>query len=269
MEYTFKIADEKDLEFTDEIEKEALPIIDPYYKKNISIFKEEIEGDLIVAYDEDYPIGMGRFSYHPDGSMWLETVRVRPDYQRKKIGTGIYEKYLQIAKDNNIKTIRLYTEGFNEKSMNLTNKMGFSIILKYDYFSLKAPEGQKDLNGFLVAKDLDKVMDFIEKNPWTDLMCINNVFYETNRQNIKWFIDRDMVYTKGDSLMLVGARHNRNSIAYIGYMAGDYKDCIKSAILMNPGKTISAGISKNDPELVKYFEDFEQKYDLVVSEKIL
>ena len=267
--YTYRIAVEEDLRFTDEIEKEALPIIDPYYKNNIGIFKGEIDGDLIMVYDGCYPVAMGRYSFHPDGTMWLETVRVRPTYQGKHIGTGIYEKYLEAAKENNIKTIRLYTEGFNEKSMGLTKKMGYKIIQKYDYYSMKVADGEKDTLGFEVEEDLDKIMDLVEKNPWTDMICINNVFYDLNRENLKWFVKRKMFYSKGDNLLLVGARHNRASVAYIGYMAGDYKECIDAAIAMNPGKTLSAGISKNNKDLGQYFKDFEKRYDLVVSEKNL
>jgi len=267
--YKYKIAEESDLEFTDEIEKQALPIIDPYYRNNIDIFDGEIDGDLIMVYDEDYAVGMGRFSFHPDGTMWLETVRVRPDYQNKHIGTGIYERYLQQAKEQGIKIIRLYTESFNEKSMGLTKKMGYKIIQKYDYYSLKSEEKEADNKGFSLEKDLDKIMKIMKDNPWTDMICINNVFYEVNRENIQWFMDRDMIYSKDDSLLIVGARHNRDSVAYIGYMAGDIEDCINTAIAMNPGKTISAGISKNNTELGKYFQAFEKRYDLVVSEKIL
>lgn len=265
--YIYKIADANDLEFTDEIEKEALPIIDPYYRNNIKIFDEEIDGDLIMVYEGDYAVGMGRYSIHPDGTMWLETVRVRPDYQEKGIGTGIYEKYLEAAKEKSIKTIRLYTESFNEKSMALTKKMGYTIIQKYDYYSLKSEDNQADTNGFELENDIDKVMNIINQNPWTDMICINNVFYEVNEDNLKWFIDMEMIYTKDDSLMIVGARHNRDSVAYIGYMAGDIEDCINSAISMYPGKTVSAGISKNNNILGKYFDSFEKRYDLVVSEK--
>lgn len=268
-EYIYKIASEKDLKYTDEIEKQALPIIDPYYKNNIEIFNGEIKGELIMVYDGDYPVGMGRYSFHPDGSMWLETVRVRPDYQSKHIGTGIYEKYMNIAKENDIKAIRLYTESFNEKSMGLTKKMGYKIIQKYDYYSIEAPEEKADNMGFAIEKDLNKIMDIMDENPWTDMICINNVFYKPTRENIKWFMEKDLFYSKDDNLLLVGARHNRDSVAYIGYMAGDYKECIDVAIKMNPGKTISAGISKNNKNLGKYFEDFEKRYDLVVSEQIL
>ncbi|MDO5028576.1 MAG: GNAT family N-acetyltransferase [Bacillota bacterium] len=268
-EYIYRIAVEEDLKYTDEIEKQALPIIDPYYKNNIHIYKGEIDGDLIMVYDDSYPVGMGRYSFHPDGTMWLETVRVRPDYQGKHIGTGIYERYMEAAKENKVKIIRLYTEGFNEKSMGLTKKMGYKIIQKYDYYSIKAPEGQADSLGFEVEKDLDKIMDIMTKNPWTDMICINNVFYDVNRENMEWFMKRDMFYSKGDALLLVGARHNRDSVAYIGYMSGNYEECIEAAIKMNPGKTVSAGISKNNPDLGKYFSDFEKRYDLVVSEQII
>lgn len=270
--FTYRIATKDDLQFTDEIEKQALPIINPYYRENYQIFTEEIPGDLIIAFDDDYPVGMGRYSFHPDGSMWLETVRVRPDYQRMGIGTGIYEKYLEVAKEQDIDLVRLYTEGFNEKSMALTTKMGFKIIQKYDYYSLAADaEGREadkaDTHGFVVEKDLDKVMGVIETQPWIDLICMNNVFYEPSRANMAWFVERGMFYRDGDSLMLVGARHNRDSVAYIGYMAGDYQACVEAAISMNPGKTVSAGISKNNPNLGQYFSNFEKRYDLVVSEK--
>lgn len=268
--FTYKIATLDDLKFTDEIEKQALPIIDPYYKENIDIFTSEIDGDLIMVYDGDYAVGMGRYSFHPDGTMWLETVRVRPDYQRLGIGTGIYENYLKKAKENNVKKIRLYTEDFNEKSMALTKKMGYKIILKYDYYSLKCPDGNIDSKGFKVEKDLDKVMDIIEKNPWQDLLCINNVFFEQNRANIGWFLDRDMVYVNGNDMMILGARHNRKSVSYIMYMTGDYEKIVDAAISLSPSKTLSIGISKNDKKnLSKYFKDFEKRYGLVVSEKNL
>ncbi len=267
--YTYKIATRDDLAFTDEIEKEALPIIDPYYRNNIDIYDGEIEGDLIMVYEDDYPVGMGRYSFHPDKTMWLETVRVRPDYQRKGIGKGIYENYLKAAIDKGVKTIRLYTEGFNEKSMGLTKKMGYAIIKKYDYYSLKVEDGQVDNMGFVLEKDLDKVMEFINANPWTDMICINNVFYEVNPENIQWFIDRDMVYVNDNSLMILGARHNRKSVNYIGYMGGDYEECVKAAVSMSKGKTLSIGISKDNANLGKYFSVFEKRYDLVVSEKIL
>lgn len=267
--FIFKIATRDDLEYTDEIEKEALPILDPYYRKNIDIYTNEIKGDLIIVYDKDYPVAMGRYSFHPDGSMWLETVRVREKYQRRGIGQGIYEKYLEKAKENNIKTIRLYTEGFNEKSMALTKKMGYKIILRYDYFSYKCPDKKVDYNGFEIEKDLDKIMSIIADNPWQDLICINNVFYEQNRENIKWFMDRDMIFTKGNNLMIVGARHNRDNLSYIGYMTGDVDEMIESAISISPNKTLSIGISQNDNKLSKHFANFEKRYDLVVSEKIL
>lgn len=269
--YTYKIATEADLAYTDEIEKEALPIIEPYYRKNIQIFGEEIEGELIIVYDGDYPVGMGRYSLHPDQTMWLETVRVRPSHQRKGIGKGIYERYLEAAQKAGVKTVRLYTEGFNEKSMGLTQKMGYKIIQKYDYYSLKQEPSTAaaKMNGFARVSELDEVMDYIQDHPWTEFLCMNNVFYEVNRANLQWFLDQGMIYRKEDSLMIVGARHNKDSVAYLAYMAGDYAACVEAAVAMNPGKTVSAGISKKNAELGKYFSDFEKRYDLVVSEKNL
>lgn len=285
--YTIRLAGPKDLAFTDELEKEALPIIDPYYRKNIEIFTEEIPGDLVMVFDGEEALGMGRYSFHPDGTMWLETVRVRPDHQGQGIGTAIYEKYLDVAREKGVKTVRLYTESFNEKSMALTKKMGFSIILRYDYYSKLAQdvskssqnvpeESQKvpvesqdvpgDALGFRVEKDLDGVMETLRENPWTDLLCMNNVFYEGNEANIRWFLDRGMVYRKGESLMICGARHNRDSVAYLAYLTGNRAACVQAALAMNHGKTLSAGISKGDPTVGKYFKDFEKRYDLVVSE---
>lgn len=55
----------------------------------------------------------------------------------------------------------------------------------------------------------------------------------------------------------------------LAYLSGDPEACIQAAKAMNPGKTLSAGIPQNDSVLGKYFNEFEKRYDLIVSEKRL
>ena len=44
------------------------------------------QGEMILAIEEELPVGMGQYSVLPDGSGWLEILRVHKDYQRKGAG---------------------------------------------------------------------------------------------------------------------------------------------------------------------------------------
>lgn len=264
--FDIKIAKEADLVFTDEIESEALPSLEPYYKNNFDIFEIEIPGELLMVYHGDYPVAMGRYSIHPDHTMWLETLRVRPDYQRMGIGQMLYNEFFKITGGNGISLIRMYTEDFNTKSQNLASKMGFSRHSTYRYYISQdnSTRGSLDLDP---CKDIDFVMRTLKENPWPNLLCINNVFYQANIDNIGWMVESGMVFEISGEIIILGARHNKDSHLYIAYMSKPCDDLIKFAQSKATGKTLALATSLDfDNGLL---EDFDRSYDLLVYEKHL
>ena len=83
MDFTVKIAGYNDLPEADRVERETMSNV---YLSDAWHYFQSLGGGLVCVYDGDKMIGIGRFSVLPDGSGWLETLRVIPEYQNKGAG---------------------------------------------------------------------------------------------------------------------------------------------------------------------------------------
>ena len=55
------------------------------------------KGGLVTVYnEEDHMIGIGRFTVLYDGSGWLETLRISPEWQGQGAGKMIYKEYQRL-----------------------------------------------------------------------------------------------------------------------------------------------------------------------------
>ena len=67
------------------VEEETLPN-SCYLRDNSDYFLNQTKGELTLVLSGDEPVGIGKLSLLPDGSGWLETLRVRPDWQGRRKG---------------------------------------------------------------------------------------------------------------------------------------------------------------------------------------
>ena len=95
MEFTVKLATYDDRAEAVRVESETLP--NATYLNDAWHYFNSLGGGLVCVYHGDKMIGIGRFSVLPDGTGWLETLRVVPEYQRKGAGKEIYIKWLELA----------------------------------------------------------------------------------------------------------------------------------------------------------------------------
>lgn len=90
-------------------------------------------------------VGVGKYTILPDGTGWLEGLRVHKDYRGLKIARGISEYLLNIAKDEiaigNVKNIGFGTHITNMESISLMSKMNFKLEKRF----------------LIVVKNFDKV----------------------------------------------------------------------------------------------------------------
>jgi GNAT superfamily N-acetyltransferase len=98
-----------------------------------------------VDTDKNSVVGLGKYSVLPDGSGWLEGLRVHKDYRGLKIARTISDRLLSHAKDElnmgNIKRIGFGTHLTNVESRSMMEKNNFnllqkSIIISKDYETL-------------------------------------------------------------------------------------------------------------------------------------
>lgn len=272
MKFTTRVATIDDLENLCEIEKSATPSL-LYIEENAKFFFEESPGEIyVVDNGEGYLVGMGRYTTLPDGSGWLETLRVHKDFQGMGAGKLIYKEYLKYAKENNAPAIRMYTERNNVRSKGLAELNGFGPAAELANYDIEVPQ---DISGEFKLQQVKNVEELdLEsiKNEWGNLIALNRTFYEINEENIQWMIDQGMVYKDGESLLIFGARMLKERGQFIALAMGDLDYLVKSALIkakdMNAKKLFVVFPYENS-EFINVMENmnFNKIYNLLVMEK--
>ena len=126
MEFTVKLATYDDRAEAVRVESETLP--NATYLNDAWHYFNSLGGGLVCVYHGDKMIGIGRFSVLPDGTGWLETLRVVPEYQRKGAGKEIYKKWLELAKELKCPSMAMFTGETNAASSGLAELYGLRTI---------------------------------------------------------------------------------------------------------------------------------------------
>lgn len=121
----------------------------------------EDTGFFLAAVDKESNrvLAFGKYSVFPDGTGWLEGLRVHSSFRGLKISNEITDRLLDIAKrdlsEGIIKRIAYSTHGTNKQSIHLMGERGFKLKERY-------------ITVFKDFKDIDTTMDIKEFNerPW-------------------------------------------------------------------------------------------------------
>ncbi len=230
MEFTVKVAGYNDLPEADRVERETMG--NYVYLSDAWHYFESLGGGLVCVYDGDKMIGIGRFSVLPDGSGWLETLRVVPEYQRKGAGKLIYKKWLEIAKEYNCPSMAMFTGTTNLASSGLAELYGLKTIGHHKGYHLTDLTGGNP-HGF-VHTTWQRAVELIlpKKEEYNDYMCFNRTFHHVNEANAKAFACEGKVFEdkESGSFIVCGARFQHQVALHIAMMGGDYDKCIDFAI---------------------------------------
>ena len=193
-----------------EAEKKATPRLS-YLGAVYDDWREEPEGALLVAEHDKEVVAVGKFTVVPDGSAWLEALRVRPDRQGLGIGKAFYERFLALAEEKKIHTLRMYTGVKNETSRGLAERFGFSLAAQFSGFTFpldKKPVEEAEGNFVsLTPKEAAKKAPKMQKN-WGPYAVMNRTFYKTSVELMSDWAGRGFVYAdeKTGALAVLGAR---------------------------------------------------------------
>ena len=190
MDFTVKLAAYEDLEEAVKVEKETMG--DYVYLEDAWHYFNSLDGGLVCVYHEDKMVGIGRFSVLPDGSGWLETLRVTPEYQRKGIGREIYKKYVELAQLNNCPSMAMFTGVSNVASSTLAEIFGLRTAAQHRGYHLTDLECGNP-HGF-VHTGWQRAIELIlpMKEEYNNYMSFNRTFYRINEANAKQFALRPL-----------------------------------------------------------------------------
>ena len=235
MEIVLRKARREDLEDVILVESKATPNLS-YVEAVWALFMSDEVGEFGVAEADGEVVACGKFTVVPDGSAWLETLRVVPEYQGLGIGKRFYERFYGLARRRGVPTMRMYTDLRNAVSRGLAELYGFRLAATYRGASL--PCVQRNIppsgGGFRLVSDPERavalLMPFRER--WTGFLVMNRTFFSITPALCSYLVEKEMVYEDpaSGSVVTVGARFLPERAFHIGVFGGDMDRCLGFAL---------------------------------------
>ena len=249
MEIVLRKATEEDRESVIAVETKATPSLS-YVPRVFDMFNSDEEGEFLVAEADGEVVACGKFTVVPDGSAWLETLRVIPAYQGLGIGKRFYERFFEIARDKGVKTMRMYTGLRNVVSKGLAERFGFRIAAARRGAWLHCRSGESEnllpvAESFQLVASAERAVDLLmpQCTRWEDFLVMNRTFYALTPALCADLAEKGQVYEDPEtgSVITLGARFMPETALHIGVFAGDPGACL--------GFALSQGIAQESERL--------------------
>jgi ribosomal protein S18 acetylase RimI-like enzyme len=205
-----------------------------YVPDVFDMFTSDARGEFFLAELGGTVVACAKFTAQPDGTGWLETLRVIPEVQGRGIGKKLYERYFDIARREGIHTLRMYTGVTNAVSKGLAEHFGFTLeqtFLGYSR-SLSASAIQQTARGFVAVADAARAAELLMPHAamWHDFVVMNRTFYKLTPALCAHLVTQKQVYVDGsENVVVLGARFSPQQALHIGMFAGDANACLQFA----------------------------------------
>lgn len=202
-----------------------------YVKHVWDMFINDDEGDWSVDLLDGKIMGCGKYSILPDGSAWLETLRVVPEAQGNGLGKRLYEHWLKLSEEKGVKAMRMYTGVKNVVSEGLAKKYGLSLAQTFHGVKMPVPKFEAE-STFKKIEDVSEATKLLlplgEK--WGNWLVMNRTYHKWSPELCRWLTENGMVYTDDEgNVVVMGARFMKNYQLHIGLFDGDIKKCLDFA----------------------------------------
>ena len=234
MEIVLRRAEPRDRDKAIWVESKSTPNLS-YVPHVWDTFMNDADGDWSVAELDGEVVGCGKYSLLPDGSAWLETLRVIPERQGLGIGRRLYEHWFRLARGQGVKTMRMYTGTGNVVSKGLAERYGLRVAGTYKEARMPCAKGAPEsAPGFRQVRDPKKAEGLIMplSGKWGGFLVMNRTFYRFTPELCRYLAANGMVYAEPEtgSVVTLGARFMPQDALHLGVLKGDLHACLDFAM---------------------------------------
>ncbi len=160
-------------------------------------------GLLLVVEDGGRKIAMSHVAMCPDGKgMWLEGVRVHPDYRRSNIATDLIAKMIQYGLQKGARQASAIVDVTNVASQRMMEKNGFEIVSRWAYYVAGGrPRRKKSAARLATADELNDVWRYLQNSEIYRLSAKRYVkswhWYALDKKVLRNFIKEKSVVVTG------------------------------------------------------------------------
>jgi len=228
-------ARQEDREKVIEVESKSTPNLS-YVPDVFDMFVSDEVGEFSVAEMDGEVVGCGKYTVLPDGSVWLETLRVIPERQGRGAGKSFYERWFERARLQGVKTMRMYTGLRNVVSKGLAERYGLSLAETFRGASLSCKPGA-DLvftGDFTLVENPERATSLLMplSEEWGGFHVMNRTFFRLTPALCSHLVEEGMVYEDPStrSVITLGARFQPEKVLHIGVFGGDAEACLGFAL---------------------------------------
>ena len=227
--------DQNDREKLIEVESKSTPNL-RYVPHVYELFANDPRGEFTIAEIAGEVVGCAKFTVLPDGTAWVETLRVVPEYQGLGVGKRLYQQFFEVAKSENILTMRMYTGINNVVSKGLAEHFGFK--LESTFLGASRPVDKTtsptQKHNFAPVSDPAVATSLLmaHQDDWNGFLVMNRTFYKLTPSLCVHLAKEGCVYadTTTGSTIVLGARFMPEQALHIGHFYGNAEACINFAI---------------------------------------
>ena len=217
------------------VESKSTPNLS-YVGDVFDMFVSDEVGDFGVAEVEGEVVGCGKYTIVPDGSAWLETLRVIPERQGMGIGKRFYERWLDLAHRQGVKTMRMYTGVNNVVSKGLAERYGLRLTETFRgaYKPCQADAELDSTKGFQQVNDPERATSLLMplSEEWKGFHVMNRTFIKISPALCRDLAEKGMVYEDPEtgSVITLGARFQPWKMLHRGVFEGEAEACLGFAM---------------------------------------
>ncbi len=94
--------------------------------------------------------------------VWLEGIRVHPDYRRAGVANALVEKMLRFGEQEGVSGALAIVAADNTPSQNMMERNGFSVIANWSYYATNSPQRIGSTSARVAIKgDLPEILDYL------------------------------------------------------------------------------------------------------------
>ena len=197
------------------------------------MFVDDRVGEFSVVELDGEIAACGKYTIVPDGSAWLETLRVIPEKQGLGLGKALYEHWFELARAQGVRAMRMYTGIDNVVSSGLADRYGLTLQGTFKGATLPVHAGTGERGGFVPVPDPKEATDLLMplEGDWMGWLVMNRTFYRLSPALCADMAKRGMVHMdhKTGSVVAIGARFMPEHTMHVGIWGGDPDACLRFA----------------------------------------
>ncbi len=108
-------------------------------------------------------IAVCKYTRHPNGVLWLEGLRVHPEFQNEGYGSKVADMFHGLVIEKEHSALRFMTDATNAKSIHLAEKRGFDVMLELYHLDYEGEieKEEERVTGVSQEDDFLSVKDFV------------------------------------------------------------------------------------------------------------